>query len=402
MMRPAHRHATLALTLALGLVAAACNDPATTDPLVAPAFGVLEGDRGAPRAFEVYTQNMFLGGDTGPLFTLDLTDPDAIGDVIAATATFYGQVLASDIPARVAAMAGEIGARRPHVVALQEAVAYVEGILDPATFEFTATAAGPDLLGSLMAEIAARGLPYGVAVVQPTTSIALPMGPPDAQGFPALGVQDRVVMLVRDDVEDFETGSGLYTARIPLGPTDFVRGWVRVTVEREGTPWHFVATHLETQGPSADHPIRQVHDGQAFELQNAVLAGLGGKVVLMGDLNSDAAADPSAPSWTATYGNLVDAGFVDVWAVAAGTATDDGLTCCLAPGRTLEERIDFVLLRSADGTAGGDDDGNEGDHRGYYHMEVVGDEPGDQLGGGLWPSDHAGLSASVHQPGATR
>lgn len=402
MIRPARPISTLPLTLALGLMAAACNDQEAADPLVGPAFNVLEADQGLPQAFEVYTQNMFLGGDTGPLFSLDLTDPNAIGDVIAATAAFYGQVQASDIPGRAAAIADEIDGRRPHVVALQEAVGYAEGLLDPASFAFTPTAPGPDLLGSLMVEIAARGLPYGVAVVQPTTSIALPMGPPDAQGFPALGVQDRVVMLVRDDVDDFGIGSGLYTARIPLGPTELVRGWVRVTVEREGTPWHFVATHLETQGPSADHPIRQVHDGQALELRSAVLAGLDGNVVLMGDLNSDAAADPSAPSWTATYGHLVDAGFVDVWAVAAGTATADGLTCCLAPGRTLEERIDFVMIRSDAGTAGGDDDGDEGEHRGYYHMEVVGDEAADQIADGVWPSDHAGLSASVHEPGATR
>lgn len=404
-------HTTLAFTLVLGLVTAGCFDQESSDPIVGPDFGILEGEDGPPQAFEVYTQNMFLGGQTSPLFELDFdvlsdpTDPGFIAEfqkLLAAVGGFWSEVGASDIPARVHEIADEIDLRRPDVVALQEAVGFV--MLNPATMEplpgqdFVAQ----DLLYSLEAEIALRQLPYEVAVAQPTTQGALPIEVDPTTFTPTklLAFTDRVVLLRHTDIpeEDISTASDLYQCAlcsIPLGQFDFVRGWARLTIDRDGTPWHFVATHLETQR------ARPIHDAQALQLQNSVLAGLDGNVVLMGDLNSDAAADPTAPSWTPTYGNLVDAGFVDIWEMSAGTS-GDGLTCCLEPGRTLEERIDFVLLRSADGTPGGDDDGDQGGHLGFYRADVIGDEASDQTAGGLWPSDHAGLTASIRQPGTMR
>ncbi len=388
-----------ATTLALALALGACVQ-VDSESMVGPDFGVLDASGSLPEDVRVYTQNMFLGGDTGPLFTLPLTDPTRIGEVIAATSRFYfAEVLQSDIPGRTAEFVDEIDLRRPHVVALQEAVGYATGTLDPATFAFNPTAAGPDLLASLMSEISARELPYDIAVVRPASSIALPLGPPNADGlFPALGVQDRVVLLVHDDIEDYETASGLYQARIPLGPVEIVRGWVRLSVERNGASHHFVGTHLETQGSGPADPVRQVHEGQAFELQNAVLAGLEGNVVLLGDLNSDAAAGPGAPSWTPTYGNLVGAGFLDVWQAAPRGGSNDGTTCCLEAGRALDERIDFVLVRPGDGSATNGDDG-DGLHRGFYQVEIVGTDISDQTAGGLWPSDHAGIVASIRPPG---
>lgn len=389
--------AALALVLTVGT--GGCLDQ-EAGPIMGPSYSVLADDSSLPRSFKVYTQNMFLGGETAPLFSIPLTDPAAIGDLIAATADFYyNQVLQSDIPGRAAAFVDEIDQRRPHVVALQEAVGYATGTLELPAFSFTPTGAGPDLLGSVMAEIAARGLPYSVAVERPTTAIALPVGPPDATTglLPAIGVQDRVVLLVRDDIEEFTTRSGIYNAALPLGPAEIRRGWASLTVERDGDPYHFVATHLETQGSGPTDPIRQVHDGQAFELQNAVLAGMRGNLVLMGDLNSDAAADPSAPSWTPTYGNLVEGGFIDVWQTSPHAETDEGATCCLEPGRTLEERIDFVLFRTD-----AQEDPDSGAHRGFYQTEIVGDEAADQTATGQWPSDHAGILASIEQPGTAR
>lgn len=389
----------LAMVAFIAVASYACVDQDANDSLVAPRFSA-HVDRGSvPEVSTVYTQNMWLGGDTGPLFSLPLTDPSRIGEVIAATATFYGQVQASDIPARAAAVADEIDAQRPHIVGLQEAVGYATGILNPLDFSFVPTAPGPDLLGSLLAEVATRGLPYSLAVMQPGTSIALPIGPPNPDfTFPALGVQDRVAILVRNDQEVMDFASGLYTARIPLGPAEVVRGWARVTLEHDGAMKHFVVTHLETQGSGPSDPIRLVHNGQAFELQHAVLAPLQGEVVLMGDLNSDANADPSARSWTPTYGNLVDAGFIDIWNRAPHAGNDEGMTCCFELGRTLDERIDFVLLRQ-DASS---DAGDSGLHRGFYRADIVGEAPDDQVAPGLWPSDHAGIVADLRDPSIMR
>ena len=411
-----HRTAAwLALTLALGT--GACIDEEPT-PITGPDFSVVGLDAGPAEDFRVYTQNMWLGGDTGPLFTLpfgDLGHPDpavrhqALLQIIQATATFRAQVEESDIPARAAEIVDEIEAGLPHVVALQEAVGYATGSLNLATSppQFTPTAAGPDLLGAVMTEIGARGLPYqlktmqnpdGKGLVLDGTSIALPIGAPDASFVaPALGVQDRVVMLVRDDVELADWDRRLYQARIPLGPADVVRGFVRVTLEANDMPYHFVATHLETQGSGPTDPVRQIHNAQADELQ-AITTALEGNVVLMGDLNSDANAGPTARSWTPTYGKLTDAGFIDVWAKAPHSDDDDGVTCCFAPGRTPEERIDFVLLRPDASLATRDD----GDHRGFYRADIVGDETSDQTAEGLWPSDHAGIIADISEPTVMR
>jgi endonuclease/exonuclease/phosphatase family metal-dependent hydrolase len=380
----------------LAITALACTDESDVARLTAPEFSRSASHEPRPNALDVYTQNLFLGGDTGPLFSLDLTNPAAIGDVIQATSAFWAQVQASNISERVAEFVNEIEERRPDVVAFQEAVGYATGYLNPQTGVFTPTAPGPDLLASVLAEISSRGLPYSVAVTQPTSGLALPFAPPTAQGLPALGVQDRVVMLTRDDLQVTTTDRGLYQARIPLGPVQIVRGWVRVTIDREGTPYHFVATHLETQGQNAQDPIRQVHNGQAAELQGAVLAALQGNVVLMGDLNSDAAADPSAPSYTPTYGNLVAGGFTDVWDVAPRRRSDSGVTCCQVDGpapRTPDERIDFVLFRSDTPARG------RGHHRGQFRAEVLGTDQADRTASGLWPSDHGGIAASIALPG---
>jgi hypothetical protein len=414
-----HRRASIRiLAVAATLSTGACLDAdETASPTAIDAeFGVVEGDdRGRRGPFTVYTQNLYLGGDTGPLFSLDLNDPASLPALIAATAGFYADVLGSDIPGRSAEFVDEMQRRRPDVVGRQEAVGYIEGELNLVTGDFTPTGIGPDLFSAVMAEIDARNLPYEVAVEQPTTLIALPVGPPDALGVaPAIAVQDRVVMLKHRDVSPSSVDQGTYIARLPLGPADIVRGWVGLTVERDGVPYHFYATHLETQG--SDHPaagpianaIRMVHDGQAQQLQ-AMLLAKDGVTVLMGDLNSDAEAAPGAPSYTDTYGNLIAAGFVDAWDESRSSEGDSGYTCChakeLEGPNELDERIDFVLVRStvqapAPGLGDADGEGTNGDGgvaapSPFFRTSIVGEASRDRTDRGLWPSDHAGLVSSI-------
>ena len=238
------RRATLfACTLALG--AASCTDVAEPSTLVGPEFAEVSAGTHAA-AFRVYTQNLWLGGSTAPLFSIDLGD---LSQVIPAVNLFWSEVLASDIPQRSTEFVNELDDRRPEVVALQEAVGYATGSLNLASGEFVATAPGPDLLVSVMTEIGARGLPYSIAVMQNMTGIALPLGPPDASFVaPALAIQDRVVMLRRDDVVPSATASGIYNARIDLGPAEFIRGWVRMTVER-GSRSHRAFVHRDIRDP---------------------------------------------------------------------------------------------------------------------------------------------------------
>src|SRR5262249_16690281 len=101
-------------------------------------------------------------------------------------------------------------------------------------------------------------------------------------------------------------------------------------------------------------------------------------VVLSGDFNSP--ADGSGP---ASYGNVVHAGFQDAWlqthpgkpGFTWGEAED-----LRNPTPQLSQRIDYVLTH---GNVSG------------LGMKVIGARPIDRTPSGLWPSDHAGLVATL-------
>lgn len=378
------------MVLALTVGVAACDNPdePQNDPL-APEFHYSGGDGWGRQALDVYTQNLFLGGDTGPLF-----DPAVIADPVAlfqAVNTFWAQVQQSDVEGRMGEIADQIARRNPDFVGVQEALQFVT-----LSASFQPNGGGfIDMLAALQGAIDARGLPYETVIVQPTTSSALPLGIDFSTGQVTeyLGFTDRVAILKREDVELTGTASGVYAAAVPVAPgVEIKRGWASVSTDRGGVPHHFVSTHLETQG------VRPVHDGQAYELLNVVLAGLDGFTIVSGDLNSDAEAQEGDPSWTPTYGDFLSAGFADVWELAPHSRRDRGYTCCQDPDlrnetSQLDERIDFVLVRSADGPIPG-----QGRARGHFRADVVGDRRGDRTPSGLWASDHGGLVASIRAP----
>lgn len=367
--------------LALVAGVAACDDSPSESP-TAPRMDVVTGWERT--ALDVYSQNLYLGGDTGPLF-----DPSVVGDIsklLPAVGTFWAEVQASDVPGRMAAVADRIAEENPELVGVQEALQFVtlDGSLQPDGAGFI------DLLGSLQAAIAAKGLPYEVVVAQSATSSALPLAVDFTTGQVTqyLGFTDRVVILRRSDVVVTDTDSGVYGAAIPVTPqVQIRRAWTHATVSHEGETYHFVNTHLETQR------VRPVHDLQAQELM-AITSSLDGVTVLVGDLNSDAAGMEGDPSWTPTYGDLIAAGFADVWELAPHSRTDPGLTCCVADlsDATLDrdQRIDFVLVRSTDASIP-----SSGEMRGHFRSDVIGDEPADRTDSGLWASDHAGVVGGV-------
>lgn len=87
---------------------------------------------------------------------------------------------------------------------------------------------------------------------------------------------------------------------------------------------------------------------------------------------------------TDTYAVITTAGFVDVWAKLH--AADDGFTNCEAlsaidnPIPSLYERVDLFLTRGA---------------LAAESISRVGADPGSRTVSGLWPSDHAGIVATV-------
>ena len=105
MSRQGMRRQTLTGMLALAVGLVACDDQQT--PLE-PDLGVVSRG-GETRSLEVYTQNLFNGGDTGPILTLDFNDVPA---VIQEANVFWGDVQASDFPSRAEEIVDELEERR--------------------------------------------------------------------------------------------------------------------------------------------------------------------------------------------------------------------------------------------------------------------------------------------------
>ena len=346
------------------------------EPPVAEAPGFPGGE-----PLKVLTRNLYMGGDVGLVFGADLTDPVSVAQ--AATAV-WGQIQANRFPERAVALVDEILEARPHVVGIQEIPQYLvlNSAMEPVEVQ--------DYLGVLLDEL--DGLPYELAAVQENTVAVMPIYL--ATGLHYVRFVDRIAVLVRTDLDVTDVDQGGYSAFYPLTEgLEMRRGWTRVSAEIAGVPYHFINTHLEVQ---AFAPIQVL---QAQELLDEVMAGLDGVTILSGDLNSDAEGEPGLPSWTPTYETLIAAGFQDSWELAHPGRPHTGFTCCqekdlLNPVSDLEERIDLVLIRS--------DDRKGSDIRfpGSVHVEIVGEEEGDRTyPTGLWPSDHAGLLASLRLPG---
>jgi hypothetical protein len=160
----------------------------------------------------------------------------------------------------------------------------------------------------------------------------------------------------------------------------------------KGVTHHVVVTHLEQQ------ILLPIQNAQATELIEVVLAGLEGPTFVVGDLNSDANNGPGAPTWTPTYGRMLDAGFVDPWLEKTGRAAS-GETCCWDDdliGGMLDQRNDFILARVPEA---GKPNAKGKFLAGVVQMEIFGDEESDRIPSlGIFPADHAGLFGAFNIP----
>jgi endonuclease/exonuclease/phosphatase family metal-dependent hydrolase len=301
----------------------------------------------APLDFEVMTQNLYVGADATPV----LTNPTP-----AAIAAAFQSVVANNFPARAGAIASEAAsAGGPLLIGLQEA----EIISAPGGVALDYAKTLVNALGSL-------GLNYTEAAVHTGFQVS-------AQGY---SLTDQEVVLARTGVPGFAvTGSEAHTFAnnvslpTPVGPFPLQRGYVLVDASLDGVPFQFVSTHLdETHSPA-----------QALQAEE-ILARLDTSAepqLVVGDFNANPGQAPG------TYAEMLAAGFTDVAAAAGAT----GPTCCQSPDldnpvSELSNRYDYVF------------------ERGFSSIDsalLVGDMPFESSRP-LWPSDHAGLIATVDVP----
>jgi endonuclease/exonuclease/phosphatase family metal-dependent hydrolase len=329
----------------------------------------------------VMTRNLYLGANLDQAIAAIFSgDPDAISQ--AATAT-WASVMATNFPERAEVLADEIAHSQPQLVGLQEVSLYRTG--PPDTFSENPTPARRvrlDYLEILLQELNERNLHYAPVAVTRNFDVENP-------GYTAPGVlqdirlTDRDVILARTDLpaselklSNVQTANFHTNASLPIGTTGqsitILRGWGSVDVKVRNKQFRFINTHLEQEGL-----FNQVQVAQGNELRNGP-AKTPLPVILVGDYNSRADG-----TGTPTYSNLTGAGFTDAWSVTH--PEELGNTFGHEPllrntTVSLTERIDLVLFR---------------DMVSAVNADVVGDELGDRTPSGLWPSDHAGLTATL-------
>jgi len=296
------------------------------------------------------TQNLYVGADTDPL----LQSPD-LATAVARALQAFDQVQANNFPVRAGAIASEVkAAGGPLLIGLQEAslISTPGGTLDYAQI--------------LVNQLAAVGLNYKIAGVHQGSTVSL-------AALPGFSETDRDIVLARTGIPGFTaTGQGydfLPEHEVPVPTAVFgtvidKRGYVLVDATLDGVPFQFVSTHLDPFHTS----LQPLQAGDIL----AALSGSTEPQLVVGDFN--------AKDSEQTYKEMIDAGFVDV-AAALGA---DGATCCQAPDLSnpvseLSKRYDYIF------------------ERGFSSLDsafLVGNTPFEGVPP-LWPSDHAGLVATV-------
>jgi endonuclease/exonuclease/phosphatase family metal-dependent hydrolase len=351
----ARRRPVLAALLAAAALAAACGE--STGPRQSAEVTVM-------------TRNLYLGADI-----FRVMDAGSAQEIPVVVSTIFQIVQSNDFPARAGALAAEIQATNPDLIGLQEVTLYrtqtpsdyITGTTEP-----NATEVFIDFLEVLLDSLDARGLDYRVASEVVNADVEMPAAV-SATEFFDVRMTDRDVILARSDVQTSNAFAGAFQIIVPFElPTGdtiwFERGYTSVDAMVDGVDFVFVNTHLEVSGGGQ---LEQVQTMQAAELIQRYSGEP--RVVAVGDFNTGPGDGPY---------QLLAGSFTDAW-TALGTG-DPGLTCCfpefLSQTSDLYSRIDLILYR--------------GDIQ-ALSAQVVGDDPADRTPGGLWPSDHAGVVATL-------
>jgi endonuclease/exonuclease/phosphatase family metal-dependent hydrolase len=298
----------------------------------------------------VMTRNMYIGTDLRPIISAQ-TGPQ----FVAAAATGYGQVLASNPAERAKAIAKEILLTQPDVVSLQEVYQWRMGpVFDPAP----AATVSVDQLVLLQSALADLHLRYAPVVLQVNADLEAPVPAPGINAD--LRLIDRDVILARTDLSQSllkvtNPMMGHYAAALAftspvLGPITIKRGWVSIDVTRFGRTARVVNTHLESFNPAIP-ATGVIQRAQNAQLLSSVVGATTKPVLLSGDFNSGPSASNAAerPPIEA-YNDTLAAGFIDTW--AATRSPGPGYTWPINTGdsrsaATPDQRIDHVFVRGA-------------------------------------------------------
>jgi endonuclease/exonuclease/phosphatase family metal-dependent hydrolase len=365
------------LTAALAF-ASACSDLSapSSDPQVLPRPAA---DPPGAKRITVYTQNLYVGADVDAVIAaLASGDQAAALDALShAVATLHR----TSFEARAAAIADEIARVRPDVVGFQEG-SKIDVDLTPLGAPIVAH---EDFLVTLRNALAARGL-SGYAVADTITNIqaSLLSGLVSLTDYDIMLVNTERVTVGSTFKKNFAENDG------PFAGIDLIRGFIGAEITVEGRGYVVVTTHTEGTDLTPLVDYHQLHASQMQEIVDRVSL-LDLPAIVMGDLN-DSEVSPM-------YSVMRDAGFADAWRTLRPGG--EGNTCCHLsdlsdsgpPAGTFDQRIDYVFARGF-GVVGRDLHGQITRYGVLKPDQLTGPD------GTLWPSDHAGLVATLVAPAA--
>lgn len=353
--------------------------------VLAALAGAARADR---RSVTVMTQNLYQGTEFRHIQALAGKTP-TFSEAIAASTADYHTYLATRFPDRAKQIAAEIVQNKPALIGLQEVATWHAGAFDaqhpfalpaPVTEDFTQV---------LLEAIAAEGMRYKVASRHDGNfTLAFPVATPT--GLMAVGMVESGVILARADLPPGQLKlsnpqSGTFVARLPLIPNpldpdpphgfQFTNSWQSVDAKVRGKTFRFITTHLDALAPGG-----VLTGPQALELL-AGPADTSLPVIVTGDMNSGPNTGPAA------YENFLAGGLTDTW-VAAGLGEPPNTCCHLEPEDLLTDpntlytkNIDHIFTRGEFSVLDEHLVGN-----------VVPTPPPSPF---IWPSDHAGMVATL-------
>ncbi len=361
-----------------------------------------------------YESSLRTSTSGGDIFLPISVPPDQFEE---AAAEVVQQILTTNYPERAIALADQIRSEWPHLVGLQEVYQIKICLVD----QPTVCPVDQDYLEILLDNLNPYWKSYKVASsVTNTQLVNLPAKLPDETPV-FVTIIDRDVTLAHHFVRTENAFGKNYDTFLPvpnpLDPGSFInvlRGYTTVNARVWGNEYFFVNTHLEVTGAGLpEEPFfRSIQTGQVLELLGLLAQNTDTQIVV-GDFNSDPFDGPFVPCKLPDgLGGFID-GFcptpyismsgvnpfgiwlTDVWYLQEFEGFyEPGNTCCQAtlldnPVSQLYERIDQVWARPAPEI--------EGQTRflRYVRVDVIGEEEADKTPSGLWPSDHAGVSARM-------
>lgn len=342
----------------------------------------------AAQEVRVMTRNQYLGTNIAPFLTAATPQ-----EFLARLETGLAQIAATNFPERAQALAREIAEKRPHLVGIQEA--YRFALDDGSAGDGTGAPPFRDQLVDLLQALDSYGVTYVVVGEVVNLHLRLPL--PGR----TIEVTDRLVVLARGDVPAWAvpvpgcraSGDGcnfdfVAAFNSPLGiPIAIERGFLVVDAVVGGRAVRFVNTHLEI--PELPLILQSVQAAQLVATLAALPNPSGMPVIVVGDMNSgptDETVVAGGMTIVPPYQQFAAAGYQDTWLLRPGTPP--GFTCCEAEGLLNAEsshvkRIDLIWTSVPPARV---------------RANLLGVHQEDRTPSGLWPSDHAGVSATLQFP----